>query len=283
MLTEVYRGISDFLGLFPTQVAEAATRYYAAGTLEEVRLRAFLPASLTVGGQNLILPYVGDREVVQETLNAFCGGSLYTYEDTVREGYLPLSCGCRLGVAGVLEGRGVRLANALVLRIPRQVTGCAAPLVEAWREAGCHGGALVIAPPAGGKTTILKDFIASVSRGSGARRVAVVDSRMELCPRPLGALVDVLTGYPRERGLRMALATLSPEVIVLDEIGEGDVDAILAVANGGIPLVASLHGTGIETLKRRGWLSPLLSAGVFCHIGVVTRREGRFCLEVMGL
>jgi stage III sporulation protein AA len=235
---------------------------------------------LTVAGENVILPFVGDELTVQRTLTAFCGGSLYTYEDTLREGYLPLPYGCRLGVAGVLEGRGIRTANALVLRIPRLVCGCAAPLVQAWREDGCTGGILVIAPPGGGKTTILKDFIREVSRGMYARRVAVVDTRHELCSQPTGALADVLGGYARDSGMLLALRSLSPQVIVLDEISPQDVGAILAVANGGVPIVASIHGEGASDVLGGEWLAPVLARGVFRHLCAVRREHGEFKMEV---
>lgn len=279
--TKVSKDILGLISLFPPPLAAEARRALENGrALEEVRLRSELPASLTIAGENVILPYVADMEAVQGVLAAFCGGSLYAYEDTLREGYLPLPLGCRLGVAGVLEGRGIRYANALVLRIPRLVRGVSAPLVAAWQAAGARGGILVISPPGAGKTTVLKDFICTVSRGAMARRVAVVDSRYELCPMPMGALVDVLGGYPRDRGMLLALKTLSPEVIVLDEIAPPDVEAILAVANGGVPLAASIHGDGPADVLGREWLAPVLARGVFRHIACLGRASGEFRMEV---
>ena len=282
--TKVSKDILGLISLFPPPLAAEALRVLESGrALEEVRLRNGVAASLTVGGKNIILPYVADAETVQAVLSAFCGGSLYTYEDTLREGYLPLPLGCRLGVAGVYEGRGIRCANALVLRIPRLVRGVGAPLVAAWQEAGARGGILVVSPPGAGKTTVLKDFICSVSRGALARRVAVVDSRFELCPEPMGGLVDVLGGCPRERGMLLALKTLSPEVIVLDEISPSDVEAILAVANGGVPLVASLHGEGAEDVLAREWLAPILTRRVFRHLACLWRSGEQFGMEVRAL
>lgn len=284
LFTESQTKFHVYLSHFPSEVKEVALQYLREDAgLEEVRLRLDMPASLTVGGGNVPLSYIADAQAMEKTLCAFSDGSLYAYEETLKEGYLPLSDGCRLGIAGVAEGkggRGIRHATALVLRLPRFVKGCARQLVSTWGARGMRDGVLVVSPPGGGKTTLLKDFIASISEGERAKRVAVIDTKGELSALPKAGLVDILYGYPRKRGLLVALTTLAPEVMVCDELCRDDVDSVLAVARGGIPLIASLHGYTREGVLSLPWLSPLLSLGVFSLLCFVRRDGKQFYTEV---
>ena len=251
--------------------------------LEEIRLRIERPSSLTVRGENKILSYRCGEEVMERVLSGCCRGSLYAYREYLKEGYLPLPYGMRLGVAGhaVLEKgevSGVSGVTALSFRIARRVNGVAQGIASAWRKLG--RGMLVCAPPGGGKTTFLKDFILQVSTGADALRVAVVDSRGELCPDRKGDLVDVLDGYPRGVGLEVALRTLSPQVIVSDEVGVGDVGAIMEICHCGIPLVASVHGRNSADLVSQPTGRKLLETGAFGLICFIHREGGEFRIQM---
>ena len=261
----------SLLGAFP--------RFFTLGC-EEIRLRLDRSASVTLEGKNHLIHYRATQRELMDLLTTFCRGSVYAYRETIKCGYVPLPYGLRLGVVGhaVLDGgevSGVSGVSALVIRLARRVDGVAEELVGRWREWGCCG-LLVCAPPGGGKTTLLKDFILRVASGKEALRVAVVDSRGELCPDALGDLVDVLEGYPQAAGLEIALRTLSPEVIVCDEIGKGEVESVLHICHSGIPLVASLHARHYEDLTRRTVGRRLLDTGAFGGICYITRDEEGF-------
>ncbi len=247
-------------------------------------MRLGRPASLTLGGENRILPYSASPEEMGETLQKFCGGSIYTHEDELREGYLTLPYGARLGVAGEATDaalRGIRAVHSLALRIPRHVSGVAYRTALSWKRASIKYGILVVSPPGCGKTTFLKDLIVHLSSNPEAYRVAVVDTRGELNIEGRGALADVLTGYPKSRGMELALRCLNPQVIVCDEIGSEDVPSIEKVANSGVPLVASAHGGTWEEVKMRPGIGAFLDNGVFesivqlGHDGQVFTREER--------
>ena len=71
-----------------------------------------------------------------------------------------------------------------------------------------------------------------------------------------------------------AVRTLSPEVIVIDEIGSRrEAEAILAVAGCGVPLIATTHARGAREAALRPAILPLLRAGVF-SLMLGLRREG---------
>jgi stage III sporulation protein AA len=139
---------------------------------------------------------------------------------------------------------------------------------------------LICAPPGGGKTTLIKDFILQVSTGVEAMRVAVVDSRGELCPDRQGTLIDLLDGYPRKQGLEIALRTMSPQVIVCDEVGEEDIGGILQICNAGVPLVASVHARDKGQLLTQRIGRTLLGTGAFRLLCFIRRSGGDFSLEM---
>ena len=118
-------------------------------------------------------------------------------------------------------------------------------------------------------------------------RVAVVDSRGELCPTSeqtalrRKCTVDVLSGYPRPKGIEIAVRTLNAEVAVCDELGDVDEGkAVLAVQNCGVPLLATAHGRALEELLTRPGIRMLHDAGVFAFYVGVARTETGFSYTV---
>ena len=107
------------------------------------------------------------------------------------------------------------------------------------------------------------------------KRVAVIDSRYELCVDSAGRLVDVYAGYPRGMGIRSAIYTMSPQVIVCDEImGEEDTKLIASAFGAGVTVCASIHGDSVEGICRNTGIRALLEMGVFsCVCGRRNRWE----------
>lgn len=246
----------------------------------ELRLRAGRYASFTVAGRNVPVPVVLTGAELQALLLALCGGSLYAFRDPLSEGYLDLGGGVRLGIAGraVTEGGrtvGVTDVSSLVFRLPRCVdTAGELARAELMRLGG--RGLLVFSRPGVGKTTLLRDLARRLSEGRHALRTVLVDSRGELSSGAYGqtALLDILVGYPKDRGIEQAVRTLSPEVILLDEIGSRrEAEAILAVAGCGVTLVATAHAGDWRELAGRAAIRPLLRAGVFGGL-LGLQREG---------
>ena len=105
-------------------------------------------------------------------------------------------------------------------------------------------------------TTFLRQIAQSLA--GMQRRVCVVDERGEIYPQELSGpdqqlpAVDTLSGIPKERAVQMALRTLSPQVIVLDELGSlAETAALEQGFFSGVDFIASVHAASAEEAVRR--------------------------------
>ncbi|NLT58384.1 MAG: AAA family ATPase [Clostridiales bacterium] len=269
-------------GVLPLRVMAAlgALTPDRAFGVTELRLRADLPVTVTHRGEVFYLSSVGgltpicDRPVtlsageLEAVFHALCRDSLYARAEEIANGFVTYR-GCRAGLCGeaVREaGRvvGFRRLSAINLRIAREHKGVAKELLSHVLEDGALRATLLAAPPGCGKTTMLRDLCRLLSLRR--YRVAVIDERSEIAGEPGRrfdlAATDVLSGLPKAVGMEMALRTLAPQVMVIDELGdEQEVQGLLNCLNAGVPVVASCHAATLEQLGRRPQVRRLLKAG----------------------
>ena len=216
---------------------------------------------------------------LRETMEFVGEYSLYAYEDELRQGYLTIRGGHRVGVAGrtVLDGdkvKSVRYISCVNVRLSHEVPGCADPVLPyLWGDEGLLH-TLIISPPRCGKTTLLRDMVRQISDGSRARRgytVGVVDERSEICgcfmgipENDVGIRTDVMDACPKAEGMMMLVRSMAPEVIAVDEIGRyEDIDAIETVLYSGCRLIATVHGSSLSDIQAKPLFQRLAQEQVF--------------------
>ena len=240
----------------------------AGGTerVAEIRLRTSRPAyAVTLDGRNIPCSPPFTQEDINECFLELCRNSVHSFAREIAEGYITLPGGGRVGFCGtavIQEGRltALRDISSLNIRFPRQVKGCAEELCRrVFSEGLCS--VIVCGRPLSGKTTVLRDMARILGQ---AHRVAVVDSRGELAgvhggipALDVGENTDVLNGYSKADGIMCALRSLSPEIIICDEIG-GDAESVRQCMNCGVKLVVSAHAGSIAELTRRPSLCGLI-------------------------
>ena len=264
----------------------------AYGGVEEIRLRSGRRAYVTLGGRerrNLLLDFVTDRTVLSDILERICDGSLYAYSESITRGYVSAGDGIRVGVCGRAAVEGGRIlgiydVSALNIRLPCRSARLDGAFLETVKECVRGGeGILLYSPPAGGKTTLLRALAHSLASSSEHFRVSLVDTKDELYVGGDERLsLDLLSGYPKAEGIRIATAFMNPQVIICDEIGDGEeAEAIAEAQNSGVPLIASTHGGSLRGLLKRSGMRRLYEARVFelfVRVGIGVR--GGFELDI---
>ena len=258
--------------------------------LEEIRLRSDRNTYVTLGGrfgkQNLRLDGILLREEMSSAFERMCDGSLYTYGESIINGYASIGCGIRVGICGratVEKGRviGVYNVSGLNIRIPRGVVAVSDGLLSAIRDSLRKGeGVLIYSPPAQGKTTLLRSLCPVLAGGARAMRVVVVDNREEIgdFSGKSELSLDVFSGYPKAEAIMIATAYMNPEVIICDEIGGFEEAKSIAVAqNCGVPLIATAHADSVCSLLRRPPVYELHSVRAFgLYVGIRIGNDGAF-------
>lgn len=278
------RGLYSVLGCLPDGMAREICGILRGARLSvrEIRIRAFGVSSLVTDLGSFPLASRVDGEITKKITERLCRGSVYAFRECINSGYIPFSFGVRVGIVGEArydgeEMVGISEISALSFRIPSAVCGFGAELYRHWQGL-CGENLIIIAPPSGGKTTALRSLAGFLGTGRNSRRVVVIDERCEFNPRDYcGATVDILQGYKRGIGTEIAVRTMSPEVLLVDEIASaGDAEALRSAIGVGIPVVATAHGSSVGSLLARDYLASLVRDGCFSRACSIERRGGEF-------
>lgn len=217
-----------------------------------------------------------------------CRNSVYSYSNSIKEGYVTTPEGIRAGICGkaICQDNiisSVYGVNSICIRIPRRIPGTGDTAYELLREMSFQKGLIVWSIPGIGKTTLLRELISRLGSGDCSLRVSVVDTRHELgVGIKSSGLIDILDGYPRAKGIEIAKRTMSPQIIVCDEIStDEDAIAILGAAEAGIPIVASTHaGSRDELFNNKCMREILASKCIGIYLGLLAQTPGDYKYDI---
>ena len=275
---------SELYKIFPAKLREKIIRNdLVAEGYTEVRLRCNGPVTLLRGREECFIhnsggicreaehAYIVSVNEIREMMEYISNFSVYAYEEELRQGFLTIQGGHRVGICGkavLSDGKikTIRNVSFLNIRLAKEKKGCAGVLLPYLFEGSrlCH--TLLVSPPGFGKTTLLRDLVRCISEGGTyvdafgkekwfrGRKVGVVDERSELAAcchgvpqNDLGPRTDVLDGCPKSLGMDLMLRSMSPEVIAVDELGgEQDIEMIKKSVYCGCTILATAHGEGRE-------------------------------------
>lgn len=266
--------------------------------LQEIRLRILKPCIIFYDGKEFFVSEEGElirneeagyvilQSDIKEILGYISSFSLYAYEDEIRRGFITVSGGHRVGLAGkviIEEGqiKSIKYISFINIRVSHEIKGCSEKIVPYLYEEKriCH--TLIISPPGRGKTTILRDIARLISDGCleyKGMSVGVVDERSEIaaCFRGIpqndvGTRTDVLDCCPKAEGMLMMIRSMSPAVIIVDEIGKKeDIEALFYVMNCGCKIIATVHGTSVDDIRNKPMLRTMVEENQFKRFVVLS-------------
>ncbi|WP_160141528.1 stage III sporulation protein AA [Salicibibacter halophilus] len=255
--------------LIPARFKEEIHAALQSNDLEEIRLRVNRPPELIYRNNDYFMDAESlTKEDAEFIMNQLSQHSVYAFEEELRNGFLTLAGGHRVGLGGetIVEKGTVKTlkhVRSFNIRITREMGGVAARYLselfrEQWRNV------LIVGPPQSGKTTLLRDIARTASYGHQAkqipsRKVAIADERSEIAAafegvpqHDLGPRTDVLDRCPKAEGMMMLVRAMSPDLLIVDEIGnERDKSALREAMNAGVSVICSAHGRTIEDMEDR--------------------------------
>lgn len=263
--------------------------------LREIRLRAKRPVMLNTDHGELFLTKEGtvandfkyalcfSSKELWNILEYFCDSSIYAYGEEIKKGFLTLSGGHRVGICGSVcnEAGGissVRYVTGLNIRVAHEKKGVANQIIDGLFLDQTFLNTLVISSPGCGKTTLLRDIVRIIS-DQKMMNVSVVDERNEIAAcyqgtpqNDIGIRTDVIDNCEKLQGMQIVLRVMNPQVIAVDEIGSsGEAEMINEIAKSGCKVIATAHCSGLEEVKDRKWIWPLIEQELFKRIVVLQR------------
>ncbi len=271
------RELEEILEFFPKdlklQIAFELKKFN--NNVQEIRLRKNKPVCVFSNGKNYCLKAVSSENAFDYIFNRLCKYSVYSYQQDINNGFITTDFGARVGICGtaVLDNEkmvSVKDISTLNFRIAKDFCKIAKKILTDNLES-----IIIAGPPTSGKTTLLRDIARFYSNIH--YKVCVVDERNEISANcfDLGNMTDCLKGYKKAFGVQIALRTLSPQVVIFDEIGTLDeCEAVIECMNAGINVVTSVHCKNSEEFFKRKVCKKLIDTDFFEKIVFLNKNAG---------
>ena len=283
--------LEQVLRFFPLEIYVNITDYIKeneniAQDIQEIRIRTDKPIVLKIDNSNKILKHKVTQEETLRIFEKICDNSIYSYRKQICEGFITVKGGHRIGITGnvVMEENkviNINYISSLNFRIARQKpdsSNYALKHIINLEENNIYN-TLSVSPPGCGKTTVLRDVVRKLSNGIKeynfrGRTIGLVDERGEIAAmykgipqNDIGARTDVIDNITKDRGMKLLVRSMSPEIIACDEIGsKEDTEAINYAICSGVKGIFTAHGGDIEEINLNPELADLIKKHLFDKI-----------------
>lgn len=269
--------------------------------IEEIRLRVNRPVAVRINSREFFIASTGNlsrnsmdgirlgEDDMECIVNHICHSSPYAYEEEIKRGYISVKGGHRVGLSGqavLTADNGIRTMkniSFLNIRIAHEVKGAGEHILQyLYSNRNLHN-TLIISPPGFGKTTLLRDLVRSISNGNAyaeGKNCIVIDERSELAgsyngvPQlDVGIRTDVMDSCPKSIGMMMAIRSMAPQVMAVDELGtEEDIKALFSVIRSGCSILTTMHGDSLDSITKKSFLKEVMDEKVFSRYIIIKNR-----------
>jgi stage III sporulation protein AA len=287
----------EILDILPLHLVSLVKDLKEIDKLQEIRLKVNKPLMFQVGNQEIISRYIVSSQDIKLILQHISNYSIYAFEEEIKQGYLTIKGGHRVGLCGscVVDDNKIKTIKnlgSMNIRVCKEVLGCSNSLMPFILRDKDILNTIIISPPRCGKTTLLRDIARSLSDGIVSlnihgKKVCIIDERSEISgcynsipQMNIGLRTDVLDNCPKADGIMMAIRSMAPEIIICDEIGTyKDMESIIMALNSGVKLITTIHGFGIEDLYSRPVFKEIIENQVFNRAVVLSAKNGVGTIE----
>ena len=276
--------------LFPVHIREKIKDDGWMDGLEEIRIRVNQPIELEYADETRCLTNADDKITGADIAEMLCyisEYSLYAYQEELRQGYITIEGGHRIGIAGEIakdrEGiAGIKYVSFMNIRVAHEKKGCAKEILPYLKNGNSIYNTLLVSKPGAGKTTCLRDCIRSLSNGKegwDGMKICVLDERSEIAAchlgipqNDMGMRTDVLSGCEKSDGMILMLRSMSPQIIAVDELGgKKDFEAVEQAAYSGVHILGTVHADTVEELWEKPYLRQGIKKGIFERFILIRR------------
>ncbi|SHH45225.1 stage III sporulation protein AA [Clostridium collagenovorans DSM 3089] len=289
--------LNSVLDILPKSIRYEYEKLDSKDKLQEIRIRADKPLIFYLGSKEVLTNYRVKSEDLKSIMQRMSGYSIYAFEQEIRQGYITIEGGHRIGICGscVTENNSIKTIKDIAsinIRICREIIGCSNKVLKYICKDKEIQNTIIISPPKCGKTTILRDIVRNLSLGIrelniSGKKVSVIDERSEIaaCYKGMpqlevGLRTDIFDNCPKHLGIIMAIRSMAPEVIVADEIGTSeDIASIIMALNCGVKVITTIHGNSIEDFINRKVFNDAIENKVFKRAIVLSNKRGIGTIE----
>ncbi len=289
----IYIYVGDFMN-YVLDSLPSEIKYLICGSgklddLTEIRLRVGKNIYLYYGVYEHCLPYIVSKVDLINILKNISSNSIYSVQQEINNGFVTITGGHRIGVVGevVLKDgvvANVKNVSSMNIRIAKEHIGISNAVLDKVLVSNSVLNTIILSPPLCGKTTLLRDLARNIS--NNGKNVCIVDERGEIAPMwdagcilDIGNRTDVISGGTKDIGIRIAVRSMAPDVVCIDEIGsKKDAEALKYLSISGVNFIATMHGKSMNDMMLSD-IASLVKEGYVSMVILLSNKSGMGTIE----